>query len=127
MHVGTRMNCSVSNVGEAGIDGDVGDVGDVDDVGLAGLIWLDRGCECNGWWLLLRATAVCNRAMGDAVVAPIAMDGCIGYLTRLKALLVLVLVFLLVLVRVFIHDNGLKVLYFLMRVGAMLVGAWVLY
>lgn len=121
------MNCSVSNVGEAGIDGDVGDVGDVDDVGLAGLIWLDRGCECNGWWLLLRATAVCNRAMGDAVVAPIAMDGCIGYLTRLKAFLVLVLVFLLVLVRVFIHDNGLKVLYFLMRVGAMLVGAWVLY
>jgi len=121
MHVGTRMNCSVSNVGEAGIDGDVGDVG------LAGLIWLDRGCGCNGWWLLLRATAVCNRAMGDAVVAPIAMDGCIGYLTRLKAFLVLVLVFLLVLVRVFIHDNGLKVLYFLIRVGAMLVGAWVLY
>ena len=128
MHVGTRMNCSVSNVGEAGIDGDVGDVGDVDDVGLAGLIWLDRGCECNGWWLLLRATAVCNRAMGDAVVAPIAMDGCIGCLmTRLKALLVLELVFLLVLVRVFIHDNGLNSWYFFRRVSAMLVGAWVLY
>jgi hypothetical protein len=121
------MNCSVSNVDEAGIDGDVGDVGDVDDVGLAGLIWLDRGCECNGWWLLLRATAVCNRAMGDAVVAPIAMDGCIGCLTRLKALLVLELVFLLVLVRVFIQDNGLNSWYFFRRVGAMLVGAWVLY
>ena len=104
MHVGTRMKCSVSNFGEAGIDG-------------------------YGWWLLLRATAVCNRAMGDAVVAPIAMDRCIGYLTRLKAFLV-VLVLVLVLVGdeiALIQDNGLSSLYFLMRVGAMLVGAWVLY
>ena len=116
MHVGTRMKCSVSNFGEAGIDGYVGDVG------------LDRECcEFNGWWLLLRATAVCNRAMGDAVVAPIAMDRCIGYLTRLKAFL-LVLVLVLVGDEIaLIQDNGLSSRYFLIRVGAMLVGAWVLY